>query len=349
MPRKHITSEDVNTLLARGLRNKWYAICPSRFVTDRPVGLQRVGERLVLWRERNGMLHVQEDHCPHRGAPLSLARHLGDRLACIYHGFEVKGDGTVASVPAMLSSKLVGKKLVKTYPAMEVKDGIFAYIGDALHPKPVPFTPAEQLTSDEFDAFLCYTEWKVPLRYAVDNIMDPMHGAFLHAESHSMAQGEKQAKFQIRKTEQGFIFEKEGQRDLNFDWVEWCDTGGFWMRLEIPYSKSSGPGGSFGIIAHGTPIDNETCAVFFWRFRKVQGWQRDVWRFLYKNRLEGYHWDVLEQDQRLLESMPHDADQHEHLYQHDAGLAGVRRTLRKEAKAQLEELAAAGKLPKTIK
>ena len=86
MPRKHITSKDVNTLLARGLHNKWYAICPSRFVTDRPVGLQRVGEQLVLWRERNGTLHVQEDHCPHRGAPLSLARHLGDPLACLYHG-----------------------------------------------------------------------------------------------------------------------------------------------------------------------------------------------------------------------------------------------------------------------
>ena len=113
------------------------------------------------------------------------------------------------------------------------------------------------------------------------------------------------------------------------------------MRLEIPYPQSSGPGGNFGIIAHCTPIDNQTSAVFFWRFRKVQGWQRDIWRFLYKNRLEGLHWDVLEQDRRLLEALPHDADRHEHLYQHDAGLTRVRRLLRKEAKAQLEALVVA--------
>ena len=110
------------------------------------------------------------------------------------------------------------------------------------------------------------------------------------------------------------------------------------MRLEIPYPQRSGPGGNFGIIGHCTPIDEETSAVFFWRFRKVQGWQRDVWRFLYKNRLEGQHWDVLEQDRRVLEALPQDADKHEHRYQHDDGLARLRLLMRQQAKAQLETL-----------
>jgi hypothetical protein len=43
--------------------------------------------------------------------------------------------------------------------------------------------------------------------------------------------------------------------------------------------------------------------VFFWRCRRVQGWQRNVWRFLYRNRLEARHWVVLEQDRVILESM----------------------------------------------
>jgi len=112
------------------------------------------------------------------------------------------------------------------------------------------------------------------------------------------------------------------------------------MRLAIPYRKSAGPGGLFGIVGCVTPINETTCQVFFWRNRKVSGWQRDLWRFMYRNRLEGLHWDVLEQDRGVLENMAPDAREREFLYQHDTGMARVRRILEKEAKAQLEALAA---------
>src|SRR5687767_9944761 len=90
-----ITEHDIEKLLSMGIRNRWFALCPSDVITDRPVSLFRLGLKLVLWREPHGTLHVQDDHCPHRGAPLSLARHLGDRLSCIYHGVEIGGDGKV--------------------------------------------------------------------------------------------------------------------------------------------------------------------------------------------------------------------------------------------------------------
>ena len=50
------------------------------------------------------------------------------------------------------------------------------------------------------------------------------------------------------------------------------------------------------------------------RCRKVSDWQRDTWRFLYKNRLEQRHWNVLEQDRVAVENMEPDANQREHLY-----------------------------------
>ena len=75
-----------------------------------------------------------------------------------------------------------------------------------------------------------------------------MHGAFLHKQSHTMADGDITAEFQIRDTDNGFSFEKKGQRNVNFDWTEWIDTGIHLMRLEIPYPKTGGPGGSFTII-----------------------------------------------------------------------------------------------------
>jgi hypothetical protein len=75
--------------------------------------------------------------------------------------------------------------------------------------------------------------------------------------------------------------------------------------------------------------------------RGVQGWQRDLWRFLYKNRLEGRHWAVLEQDRIILENLAPDARDHEFLYQHDTGMARVRRILENEARSQLAALAGA--------
>ena len=76
------------------------------------------------------------------------------------------------------------------------------------------------------------------------------------------------------------------------------------------------------------------------RSRQVQGWQRHAWRFLYKNRLEALHWAVLEQDQFVLESLPANARDHEFLYDHDVGLARVRRMLEKRAGEQAQRLAA---------
>ena len=194
--------------------------------------------------------------------------------------------------------------------------------------EPAPLVLPEELVGDEYASFLCMSHWKCNYQYAIDNVMDPMHGAYLHATSHSMAEGDKQADMRVRKTETGFMFEKVGQRDVNFDWVELGETGCLWMRLAIPYKKKFGPGGNFGIIGFATPVDDDNCQVYFWRTRKVSGWQRDAWRFLYRNRLEGLHWAVLEQDRYVLESMAPNARKHEFLYQHDVGMTRVRRMLR---------------------
>jgi phenylpropionate dioxygenase-like ring-hydroxylating dioxygenase large terminal subunit len=339
MATRSVDPADVEILLDLGVRNRWYPIAPSWMVEDKPVGLTRLGERIVAWRDGDGEVHVLRDQCPHRGARLSMGWNLGDRLACWYHGIEIDKDGVVVDVPAVDECPLIGEKAVKSYPSFEHMGGIFVYFGDALHPEPVPFDMPEEFTSDEWEGLLCTAHWRCSYRYAIDNVMDPMHGAYLHADSHSMAEGDKEAKMRIRSTDDGLMFEKIGQRGVNFDWVEFADTGAMWMRLAIPYKRNAGPGGLFGIVGFVTPIDAENCRVFFWRTRKVQGWRRDTWRFMYKNRLEGLHWDVLEQDRMVLEGMEPNARDHEFLNQHDTGMVRIRRTLHKEAESQLAALA----------
>jgi hypothetical protein len=66
-----ITIDPVDRLLNTGLKNLWYAVCPSDFVKTEPVSLRRFGRKIALWRDAAGQVHALEDHCPHRGAPLS--------------------------------------------------------------------------------------------------------------------------------------------------------------------------------------------------------------------------------------------------------------------------------------
>lgn len=328
----------VERLINRGLLNQWYPVLPSWAVAGAPVGITRLSENLVLWRDDAGAVHAIEDRCPHRGARLSLGWNLGDRLACWYHGVEIDGTGTVRKVPAVDACPLEGQQCVKRYPVKEVRGGIFVYFGDALHPQPCELELPEELASDEYGAILCFAKWKCNYRYAIDNVMDPMHGAYLHAVSHSMASGDKTATMQVKKTPKGLSFEKTNQRDVNFDWVEFGESGAMWLRLAIPYRPNAGPGGNFGILGFVAPVDEENCCVFFWRNRKCSGWVRDVWQFMYRTRLEGLHWAVLEQDRFVLEHMAPDARGKEFLYQHDTGLARVRRILQKAAEAQIDAL-----------
>jgi len=337
MTARPIDRERIQAYLATGLRNAWYPVVPSYRVQGTPLGITRLGENIALWRDTAGQVHAIEDRCPHRGARISLGWNLGDRLACWYHGVEVDGTGRIVDVPAVDGCPMKDERSVRAYPVIEANDAVFLWFGDARHPAPAPLDLPEQLTSPEWAQNLCTAQWKCNWQFAVDNVMDPMHGQYLHAQSHSMAFGDRKAQMQSRSTPTGLVFEKVGQRDVNFDWVEWGESGAFWMRLSIPYRPKYGPGGPFYITGFATPVDAHHTQVFFWRCRKVSGWQRDVWKFMYRNRLEGLHWDVLEQDRLVLEDMAPDARAHEYLYQHDTGLARVRRRCEEVAAAQLRD------------
>lgn len=328
----------LEAFLDQGLRNLWYPVASSWEVSNSPIGITRLGEGIVLWRDDNGVVRAVEDRCPHRGAKLSFGWNLGDRVACWYHGVEVDGDGVVTDVPAVVTCPMKGKKCVKRYPVEERNGAIFLWFGIDPEQEPDELILPEQLANDEWSSFLCMSDWKVNYRYAVDNVMDPMHGVYLHRQSHSMYGGDTTAEFKARNTETGFIFEKVGQMGVNFDWVEFINTGAHALRLSIPYNKK-GPGGHFFIVGYATPVDAEHTRVFFFRCRKVDGWQRDTWRFLYRTKLEKLHWDVLEQDRVVLEQMAPNAREQEFLYDHDIGLARIRRLLQKEATKQLQQIA----------
>lgn len=321
--------------LDQGLLNQWYAVAPSWMIHSAPVGLTRLGRRIALWRDAAGSVHAVEDRCPHRGARLSQGWNLRDRLSCCYHGVEVDAGGVVRRVPAQVKSSMEGRKCNIAYAVTEQAGAVFVWFGDGTARAADELRLPLELEDGDWAQILCTAHWRCPYRNAIDNVMDPMHGAYLHAVSHSMAQGDKTAVMEVREAEHGFVFAKTNQSGVNFDWTEFGATGAHWLRLAIPYAKSAGPGGPFTIVGMVTPVDRESCRVFFWRCRKVSGWQRDAWRFLYRTRLEQLHWDVLEQDREVLEGMVGNEGR-ELLYAHDAGLIRLRGIMKREAERQID-------------
>lgn len=331
----------VEEIAATGLRDRWYPILPARFIAaGEMVKVKRLGVDWLLFRNADGRIHMLEDRCPHRSAPLSVGQHLGDRIACKYHGVQVDGTGRVVSVPGMPGCALEGKQAAVSLDVAEAADTIFAFVPLTEASSPTPFVLPDRLNDPAVSWFSNYAEWAGPWRFYMDNVLDPMHGAFLHRDSHSMFGGDTSARFRIRETDRGFFFEKTDQRGVNFDWVEFARGSMDYVDLEIPYGQTAGPGGVFGIVGMSTPIDAENSAIFHWRTRRVDGWQREVWRFLYRTQLEARHWAVLEQDREVLEALAPDADTFEHLYQHDLGVSRIRRIYRADAEAQARSLVA---------
>jgi len=81
--------------------NQWYVVLSSRQVRTRPVGVTRMGEKLVFWRDAHGRVACMADLCAHRGVQLSTGKVLADgHLQCPFHGFEYDASGAVTRIPA---------------------------------------------------------------------------------------------------------------------------------------------------------------------------------------------------------------------------------------------------------
>lgn len=55
---------------------------------------------LVVWRSTSGQVSAFDNRCPHRGMRLSFGFVRGERLSCIYHGWQYGEDGTCRHIPA---------------------------------------------------------------------------------------------------------------------------------------------------------------------------------------------------------------------------------------------------------
>lgn len=326
----------------QGLTARWYPVCKTIEIRqDRPYAAQVLGQKLVLWRDLDNQVQCIEDYCPHRGAPLSLGEVHEGKIGCRYHGIIMSGQGVIEQVPAMPECAFEGRKTNMAFETIEIADAVFVFMPGQTQGAPVPFEVPDEFNDPDWTGFLCTSIWQTNYRLALDNLADPMHGCYLHAQSFTLAFGSKQDLIELTDNDKGFRVSRVAQVGANFDWIEMkVNDSNIYCHLDIPYPPAAGPGGHMRIVGFVCPVDEDTCKVFFWRMRKVQGLEREAWRFMYRAALEKRHWHVLEQDRIMLSQMTPDAGKRDMLYQHDLGVSRIRQVLLKAAGEQIDAEAA---------
>ena len=160
--------------------NQWYAILESKEVKPgKIIGVTRMGEKLVAWRDSHGQVTVMSDRCPHRGVALSVGKLTGDCIQCPFHGFEFDTSGACRVVPANGQNVEPPKALhIHTYPTREGHDFIYIWWGEAQGELP-PLPWFESINED-----LVYTtlkdHWANHYARAIENQLDVVHLPFIH-------------------------------------------------------------------------------------------------------------------------------------------------------------------------
>ncbi len=164
------------------IRNQWYAILESSEVkAGQVVGVTRMGEKLVLWRNSRGELACMADLCPHRGVALSAGKLVHDHVQCPFHGFEYDVLGQCTVIPANGKNAPVPKafRVKPVYPVREVNDFIYIWWGEPRPDLPaVPFF--DSVDHKAFSWLTLRDHWATHYSRAIENQLDVVHLPFVH-------------------------------------------------------------------------------------------------------------------------------------------------------------------------
>ncbi|MCO5319365.1 MAG: aromatic ring-hydroxylating dioxygenase subunit alpha [Microthrixaceae bacterium] len=156
--------------------NTWYAVYRTAALRRRPVTVERLGRRIVLWRTGGGV-HAAPAQCPHRGADLGAGRVHGDCLTCPYHGIRFAADGTAVHRPAVGNDDDIPARAGLTrIPAAEAHGYIWVWQGSG-----TPGTGPAWFEGEEPTTLVGADQvWDVHYSRFMESALDFHHVPFVH-------------------------------------------------------------------------------------------------------------------------------------------------------------------------
>ena len=168
------------TLAGRYLRMFWQPVYRAQDLgVGGAVPVRIMSETFTLYRGESGKPYLLEFRCAHRGTQLSTGWVEGDSIRCRYHGWRYEGTGQCVEQPGEEES-FASKVKIRSYPAQEYLDLIFAYLGEGEPPPLRRFPDFER--PGIIDAGTI-EDWPCNYFNRIDNAADAGHVIFTHRDS----------------------------------------------------------------------------------------------------------------------------------------------------------------------
>lgn len=177
---KLLTQTAPDSEMGKLLRKFWHPVALSR---DVPKGgaipLRILSEDLTLFRGESGEAHVIGGYCRHRRTALHTGWVEGDRIRCMYHGWQFDGLGHCTERPAEKDTRVPPACKIPGYPTREYCGFVFAYLGA----EPAPEFDLPRKDTYERPGVLTVATretWNINWFQQIENSLDPVHVSFVH-------------------------------------------------------------------------------------------------------------------------------------------------------------------------
>jgi len=162
------------------IKNQWYAVLDSKQLKkNKLLGVTRLSDKLVFWRDENNEVNCIFDKCCHRGASLSAGKIIHNHVECPFHGFQYDSSGKVKYIPANGKNSIVPDRYkVNAYLVKEAYGFIWLWYGD--EQDDVPEIPFFEELKEGFSYGGFSETWNVHYTRAIENQLDVVHLPFVH-------------------------------------------------------------------------------------------------------------------------------------------------------------------------
>lgn len=286
--------------------NQWYVLMESKQVKDKPVGVTRMGQKMVFWRDESGQVSCLRDKCPHRGVELSKGHVVNGHIQCPFHGFEYDVSGRAVFIPANGRNGPVPKVLrAQSYPTYEAYGFIWVWWGQS---PPDPLEPPRFFDDigEGFSHKSVYDPWRAHYSRVIENQLDVVHLPFIHHNTigrsgRTVVDGPAiewvdEDRFYV------YVYNRtdDGTPPRKADEVSIPHPSGFRLEFIFPNLWQNRISDDVRIVAGFVPVDEEHTLLylrFYQRFLRLP-WVRDVvnWAAMPFNLV------VAHQDRRVVET-----------------------------------------------
>ena len=267
-----LTQTSAGTPMGNLMRRYWVPVVMSSEIAepDGPqVRVQIMGEKLLAFRDSDGLPGLISEFCSHRGVSLFFGRNEEKGIRCSYHGVKFDRLGNCVDVPS--APQMCEKMKIVGYPCIERGGVVWAYMGPAEHQPAEP--EVEWCTLPPSHVFVSKRWQRSNYLQAMEGGIDTAHVSYVHSmdvTTDPMHRGVKaldyikadgNVVFNIEKTEFGMTL--LGRRMGEPDSYYWRITQ--WL---FPWYTLIPPFGDHSLGGHvWVPIDDHNCWAWSINYR----------------------------------------------------------------------------------